>query len=262
MSKIGEYGLRVVKQTKDYALCFCPYHDDAHPSSVVYLDNMYFVCFGCHVKKPLEEVLEDLGVEGFSFEREREFELDLSQEHFKFTKPTDEALYYLDIRGVDVKKLPTYIVSPLNNCGVGFAFKDNKGKIIGAQVRLFPENVIGKVRFILQGKRSPMFGYFPEYLRGEYKKLVLFEKAIGCVKAQQACDNAGLSIACVSSAGSNVQRELLTMLPKTTPCFYDDDEAGRKAGYFLKKNGFDVYISKTPFDELKEEEITEILGGF
>lgn len=248
-------GLKVVRSTPRYFTCKCPFHNDSHASAMVYTDTMFFICFVCNIRKPLEQVLKDIDAEDFDVHREIPFEPDLVTETVRFIPPTPRAIAYMQSRGVDTDRLPDYITSVPEDTGVGFKFVDGRGKAIGAQLRIYPEHQGSFSRFVLVGERTPVFGPLREFLLGKYERVVLFEKAFGCLKAQQACDAHGLSVACVSSAGSAVQHGIAELFPFGTVAFYDNDKAGRRAGEKLKTLGFDVFISHIPVDEMPSDEL-------
>lgn len=257
---LQESGLRVVRSNKKYAVCHCPYpdHSDRHASSVVYLDNMWFVCFRCHISKPLEKVLKELELGVLDFERmsdPKQFNPVLWDEEIMFQPPTQEALDYMEQRGIPKDTvLPEWVKSPLDNRGVGFLFQ-NSSQQFGGQIRLFPAFVTNQaVRYVLYGKRLPWFGDMDRS-----KRIVCFEKAFGALKASLAIKKAGLPLSAISCAGSNFQVQLLDLVKPSTIFFFDDDEAGRRAAKNVKTAGFRVLIPNNPIDDLTIDEIAQIL---
>ena len=134
------------------------------------------------------------------------------------------------------------------------------GVPLGMQVRLFPENVKTKnIRYVLQGKRSEMFGYFPEFMRGEYRQLFAFEKAFGMLRAQQVSDKYKLGIAAICTAGSHIQNSLLGLVGIDTVFLFDNDNAGIHAGQYVNGRGFRVIIPKYPVDDMTEADLADLL---
>ena len=122
----GDTGLKIVRSNPRYSTCHCPLpgHTDRHASSVIYHDSHMFVCFRCHVRMPLEKLVEDLGLGTFEFQRPEDFAPLLYTENFLYQPLTDEALGYLGERGIeDFSKLPEWVVSPAKNNGVSFLFQ-------------------------------------------------------------------------------------------------------------------------------------------
>lgn len=255
--------LEITARNKRYATCKCPYHNDKHASAVIYNADKKFVCFTCHVVKPLEEVLRFLGIdaEDFDIDREEFVMPDLLAENFTYSLPTARALEYLNDRGVDTMRLPHYVASPKNDSGLGFLFETMLGKAIGMQIRLFPEHVRAKnVRYILQGERSEMFGSYKEYMTGKYKYLAAFEKAFATLRVQQISDIYNLGIATICTVGSHIQSNLLKLVDLNTVFFFDNDAAGRRAGDFVKSRGFRVIIPRWPADEMTSVDLADMLG--
>lgn len=256
--------LKFVSQNSRYAVCKCPFHNDRHASAVVYKRDKKFVCFTCNVTMPLSEVLSKLGIpeDEFDVEATDEFLMpDLLEDNFTFAKPSARALDYMNDRRIDTSRLPHYVVSPRGDNGVGFLFKTMLGEPIGMQVRLFPEKMrVQNVRYVLEGKRSEMFGYYREYKTKKYKHLAAFEKAFGTLRAQQVSDLFGLSVAAICTAGSHIQWNLLNLVDLNTVFFFDNDRAGRKAGEFVKSRGFRVIIPHCPTDEMNDADLAEMLG--
>ena len=250
-------GLKIVRSNPRYSICHCPLpgHMDRHASSVIYHDSHMFVCFRCHVRMPLEKLVQELGIGTFECERAEDFNPVLFSEGFSYRPLTDEALAYLREREIyDFEKLPQWVVSPAKNNGIGFLFK-NANKIFGLQVRLFPAFVEKQtVRYVLEGERLPWFGDL-QYAR----KIVVFEKAFGALKAQVAANTFNLPYTALCSAGSNYQNSLLDILPPTARFVFDNDEAGRRAAASVKQRGFRVFIPKKPIDDESVERVGEIV---
>ena len=258
----GETGLKIVRSNNRYTTCHCPLpgHNDKHASSVIYHDTNMFVCFRCHVKIPLEKLVEDLELGVFEFERSADFRPVLYTENFSYQPLTDEALSYLGERGIDdPTKLPEWVVSPGKNNGIGFLFQ-NAGKVSGFQVRLFPAFVERQtVRYVLEGDRLPWFGDL--HHAKKFGLLVLvFEKAFGTLKAQVAANIFGLPIVAVCSAGSNYQRQLLDIVGPTAKFIFDKDEAGARAAMSVKALGMRSFLPKLPIDDEPIERVAEIIN--
>lgn len=253
--KLSSDSLKVVKQTKKYALCKCPFHNDTHASAVIYFDTQMFTCFVCHLTKKVTDIV-DGGLDSI----ERFVMPDLIEEPLRYTKPTNEALQYLTERKVDIEQLPNFVVSPALNNGVGFLFTTMRGRATGMQVRLFPNFVYSKsVRYINYGEKQPFFGHYIDFMSGKYTQLAVFEKAFGALRAQQASEKSKLDIACLSSAGSNINSGLFSLIGLNTVFFLDNDSAGRRAAKSVAERGFRVIIPKNPVDEMPLETLTEML---
>lgn len=253
--KLSNDSLKVVKQTKKYALCKCPFHNDSHASAVIYFDTQTFTCFVCHITKKITDIV-DGGLDSI----ERFVMPDLTEEPLRYSKPTGEALRYLAERKIDVDKLPDFVVSPALNNGVGFLFTTMQGRSTGMQVRLFPDFVHSKaIRYINYGKKQPFFGHYVGFMSGKYTKLAVFEKAFGALRAQQVSEKNKLGIACLSSAGSNIDRNLFPLVGLNTVFFLDNDSAGRRAAKGVAERGFKVIIPGNPVDEMPLEALTEML---
>ena len=99
----GDTGLKIVRSNPRYSVCHCPLpgHTDRHASSVIYHDTHTFVCFRCHVRLPLEILVRDLGLGEFEVERPEGFAPVLYDEDFHFRPLTNEALGYMEGRGLD-----------------------------------------------------------------------------------------------------------------------------------------------------------------
>ncbi len=264
MNRISDFGLRVVRQTSKYATCHCPLHDDKHASALVYLDNMWFVCFVCNISKPLEKVLQDAGMEWRGVERSIDIDdIDLMSEVYKVQPLTAQAIDYLFSRGIDSYLLPDYIASPVHNKGISFCFKKNNGQLIGSQVRLFPENVAGKSwRYIFEGQRLPYMGNIASYYVNGYK-LFVFEKAFATLKAQIATNHFDLPVAPISSVGAHFQRSLLDITNVNTTFFFDNDIAGMNSARQVKKlTGARVIVSGQPLDELSIDDMRGYLQKY
>ena len=247
---------------KRYSMVKCPFHDDKHASAAVYHDGKagpWFICYACHTSMPLGEALKKVGIEDFDYEHQNDtFDLDLFCDSFVLRSPSDRALHYLAKRGIEVESLPPYVGSTDKDNGVAFAFGLN-GKYVGAQVRVFPEMQWGDVRYALEGKRTPFFGKYEAWRRGEYGRLLVVEKAFGTLKVQQASDKFDLGIAAICSAGSNMQRELFDYVDSDTTFLMDNDMAGRKAADRIKRLGYRVMIPTTPIDDWTIEKIGDVL---
>ena len=257
----GETGLKIVRSNPRYSTCHCPLpgHTDRHASSVIYHDSHMFVCFRCHVRIPLEKLLSELGLGTFEVERAADFSPVLFKEIFKFQPLTDEALAYLESRGIeDFSKLPEWVVSPAKNNGVSFLFQNN-GRVFGFQTRLFPAFVEREtVRYVLEGERLPWFGDLKQAKQFGLKVLV-FEKAFGALKAQVAANTFDLPFVALCSAGSHYQRELLDLVGISTKFVFDNDAAGRGAAEKVKLAGFRAFIPNRPIDDESIEKIGEIV---
>jgi hypothetical protein len=219
---------------------------------------MWFVCFRCHVSKPLEKVLEEVGMGTVDFERAsdpKQFNPVLWNEEFMFQPVTEEAVEYMAARGIPKDTvLPNWVKSPLDNRGVAFLFQSG-AKLHGGQIRLFPSFVTNPaVRYVLYGQRLPWFGDMDRS-----KKIVCFEKAFGALKAFLAIKQAGLPLSAISCAGSNFQTSLLDLVKPNAVFFFDDDEAGRRAAKVTKTAGFRVLIPNNPIDDLSIDEVASIL---
>ncbi len=261
--KVSETGIKVASQNKKYATCYCPFHDDKHASALVYLDNLWFVCFVCHISKPFVVAAQEAGLDATlisSIDSVQDF--DLMESGYKHNPPSIEAIEYLKGRGIE-GDLPTYVISPTSNSGVGFAFQKHTGEVIGAQVRLFPYNVKSKsVRYVFEGKRLPYFGNIQGYYRKGHK-LFVFEKAFAALKAQQAIDKFSLPIAAISAVGSHFQSELANIVNVNSTVFFDNDTAGVNAARKMKKEtGARVIISVRSLDELTIDEMRVYLERY
>lgn len=254
-------GLKIVRSNPRYSVCHCPLpgHSDRHASSVIYHDTHTFVCFRCHVRLPLEVLVRDLGLGEFEFERPDGFSPVLFNEDFHFRPLTNEALGYMEGRGLDdPTKFPEWVVSPAKNNGVSFLFR-NAGKAFGFQTRLFPAFVEKEtVRYILEGKRLPWFGDLA-HAKQFGLKIVVFEKAFGALKAQVAANTFDLPFVALSSAGSNYQKELLDVVGPDARFVFDNDEAGRRAAQAVKAAGFRAFIPLRPIDDESIERVGEIV---
>lgn len=263
MNRISDYGLKVARQNSRYATCHCPLHDDKHASALVYLDNLWFVCFVCNISKPLEKVLEDAGMDSSGVERGFDIgEIDLFSEDYKVQPLTKRATDYLSSRGID-QPVPSFVASPVHNKGVAFTFTKNNGEVIGSQVRLFPENVAGKSwRYVFEGKRLPYMGNIAPFYR-EKRRLMVFEKAFATLKAEIAINKFGLPIAAISTVGAHFQNELLPFINVNTTVFFDSDAAGINAANEMKKRtGARVIIAASPLDELTIEDMGRYLKKY
>jgi hypothetical protein len=263
MKQLSEFGLKITKQNKKYAMCLCPFHNDKNASAMIFLDNMWFICFVCHLSMPLEKALDGAGLDPSGVERIRTFEdLDLMTESYKVKPCSKMALHYLEGRGVTTGWLPKYIVSPTSDAGVGFAFTAG-GVPVGAQVRLFPHNVSGKgSRYIFEGRRLPWFGDMASAFT-EKNKLFVFEKAFATLKAAIVVRNLGLPIAVVSAVGSNVDSGLLDMAGVNTTFFFDNDEAGVRAARRTKdRTPSRVIVAAKLLDELDDVDMEAYLRKY
>lgn len=258
----GETGLRIVRSNQRYTTCHCPLpgHSDKHASSVIYHDSNTFVCFRCHIRLPLSQLLRELGLGEFDFETpEAEFNPTLFSENVRIQPLTDEAIFYLESRGfTSLEMLPSWVSSPLKNNGLAFLFQ-NFGKLFGTQVRLFPHFVTTpSVRYVFEGKRLAWFGDL-QHAKQYKTKIVVFEKAFGALRAQVVANKHEFPVTALCSAGSNIQPEILDLVGPVTPFVFDRDEAGFRAAKFVKSKGFQVFIPTHPFDEMSEEGVKKIL---
>ena len=246
--------LRVAKSTKRYTSCFCPFHNDQHASAIVYHDSMWFVCFTCHISLPLDAVVEDVD----QFERGLPDDLDLIIKPLRYHSLSDVAKDYLATRGI-YGNIPNWVKSPENGLGIALMFTTFTGDIVGAQIRLFPENVENRSwRYMFEGKRLQWLGNYRPH-----KNLFVFEKAFAAVKAQIAIDMFGLDAVAISSVGSHFQTSLLDMTTVDTVFFFDNDDAGRRAGKRVKEQtGATVVVPKHEMDELSFGEMKEKLERY
>jgi len=259
--RYGETGLRITSSNPRYSVCHCPLpgHSDTHASSVIYHDNNMFVCFRCHVRMPLEQLLKELGLGDFDFERVEDFNPVLFSEEIKYQPLTKEALLYIESRGFsEFEYLPQWVASPQKNNGVAFLFQNNR-RVFGYQTRLFPAFVKKEtVRYVLEGRRLPWFGDLGHALQFGIK-VIVFEKAFGTLKAQYAANKYGLPVTAVCSAGSNFQRALLDLVDLNVPFVFDNDVAGRSAADFVKKQGYRAWIPKLPIDDTPVDNVARII---
>ena len=261
--RLSNFGFRVERQTEKYALCYCPFHHDKYASAIIFLDSMWFSCFSCHVSMPASKAAQEAGYGEVELAGSPEnFNIDLLLEDVKTQPLTEEALEYLHTRGID-GDFPSYLVSPRSNSGVSFAFKNNRNQTIGLQTRLFPEYVLDKSsRYVFEGKRLPFFGD----ISGRYAKkdrLFVFEKAFATLKADIASKRYDLGISAISAVGSHFNAKLLDFTDIDTVFFFDNDEAGRKAGMRVKEiTGARVVLPGKPLDELTIEEMGEFLRKY
>lgn len=266
MVQLSDYGLRVVRRTRVYASCHCPLHDDKHASALVYLDNMWFVCFVCNISKPLVKVLQEAGMEWRGLDGPLDSslgEFDFLEDGYKVKPLTEEALKYLSERGLDAGSVPNYVSSPVHDKGVAFTFRSNQGLVVGAQVRLFPQNVVSKSwRYIFEGRRFPFMGNIAPYYK-EGRRLFVFEKAFATAKAEAAIKAYSLPIAAISSVGAHFQPALLEITNVDTVFFFDMDTAGMNAARTVKKKtGARVIVSGRPLDELEIEDMGKYLEKY
>lgn len=259
--RYGETGLKITHSNPRYSVCHCPLpgHDDRHASSVIYHDSNMFVCFRCHVRMPLEELLKNLGFGVFEFERVEDFNPILFEEVIKYQPLTNEGISYIQSRGFEkLEHLPQWVVSPARNNGVSFLFQ-NGGRVFGYQTRLFPAFVTREtVRYVLEGKRLPWFGDL-QHGKQFKTKVIVFEKAFGTLKAQYAANMYDLPVTAICSAGSNFQHGLLDLVTLDSPFVFDNDEAGRRAADFVKRRGYRVFIPKFPIDDSTVENVAKII---
>jgi hypothetical protein len=259
--RYGETGLRITSSNPRYSVCHCPLpgHSDTHASSVIYHDSNMFVCFRCHVRMPLEQLLKDLGLGDFDFEREEEFNPVLFSDELRYQPLTKEALLYIESRGFsELQYLPQWVVSPSKNNGVSFIFQNNN-KVFGYQTRLFPVFVKKEtVRYVLEGQRLPWFG---DLWHGKQfgTHVIVFEKAFGTLKAQYAANKYGLPVTAICSAGSNFQHRLLDLVDLNVPFVFDNDVAGRSAADFVTKQGYRALIPKLPIDDTPVDNVARII---
>jgi len=265
--RYDETGLKITTSNPRYSVCHCPLpgHNDKHASSVIYHDNNMFVCFRCHVRMPLEQLLKEVGLGVFEFDRPETFNPVLFTEKVRYQPLTDEALLYIESRGfTELEYLPSWVVSPLKNNGVGFLFQNNQ-KVFGYQVRLFPAFVQKQtMRYVLEGRRLPWFGDL-QHGKQYGTKIIVFEKAFGALKAQVAANKYGLPVTALSTAGSHYQHKLLDIVDINSPFVFDNDTAGRSAAEVLKKNGYKVFIPRYPIDDSSVDNVArmveKIIGG-
>lgn len=256
-----ETGLHIVKSNPRYSVCRCPLpgHNDTHASSVIYHDDNIFVCFRCHRRMPLEELLKEVGLGIWNFERPETFNPVLYDEPLRYQPLTKEALAYLEGRGItELELLPSWVVSPEQNNGVGFLFQNGR-KVLGYQTRLFPYFLGNEnMRYVLSGKRLPWFG---DLQRGKQDglKLLCFEKAFGTLKAYMAAQKYDLPVMPICSAGSHFQRQLLDIAGIDTVFVFDNDVAGVEAGKRVRHFGFRVVIPTNPVDEMSIEGVGNII---
>lgn len=260
--KVSDTGIKVASQNKKYASCYCPFHDDKHASSFVYLDNMWFVCTVCHISMPFAQAAREAGLDASFIQVEPTFDLDLLDDDYECQPLTKEATLYLESRGI-TGDVPRFLVSPKANNGVGFAFTKRSGEVIGSQVRLFPNNVRSKSwRYVFEGKRLPYFGNISTHYEKGYK-LFVFEKAFATVKAQMAIDNFGLPICAISAVGSHFQGGLLDIVNVNSTIFFDNDVAGVNAARKMKSlTGARVIIAARELDELTIKEMRVYLERY
>lgn len=259
--RYSETGLRIVHSNNRYSTCHCPLpgHNDTHASSVIYHDNNMFVCFRCHVRMPLEELLKQLGFGTFEFERSEDFNPVLYDEDIKYQPLTKEALLYIEGRGFpEFEYLPQWVVSPAKNNGVSFLFK-NSGRVFGYQTRLFPAFVQKEtMRYVLEGRRLPWFGDLQHGL--QYKtKIIVVEKAFGALKVQYAANKYDLPVTAISCAGSHFQRALLDLVDLNAPFIFDNDTAGKSSASFVKKQGYRALIPQYPLDDTPVDNVAKII---
>ena len=261
MSRYSETGLRITSSNSRYSVCHCPLpgHDDRHASSVIYHDSNMFVCFRCHVRMPLEQLLKDLGFGSFEFERMEDFNPVLFDETFRYQALTKEALLYIESRGFsELEHLPSWVVSPAKNNGVSFLFKNNN-RVFGYQTRLFPAFVTREtVRYVLEGKRLPWFGDL-QHAKQFGTKVIVVEKAFGTLKVQYAANKYNLPVTAICSAGSNFQHALLDLVNLNVPFVFDNDVAGRSAADIVKRQGYQAFIPTQPLDDAPVDKVVRII---
>lgn len=239
--------ITTVREYANYFLCKCPnpHHKDAHPSCILWKDTGTFKCMSC-----------DFSGVADGFETSDYFKLPDFDYVPKYYEPSVEVKSYLKSRRVEY--IPDFVVAPPHNDGVGFLQTQVNGQIIGLTQRMF--NPFGEnVRYIYQGRKGSYTGDISPFYENNYP-IIVFEKMFGMLRALTIAKNKDIPLTLLSSNGSKVDIRFWQRFNTASLVFImDNDMAGNKAKEFLKKFGFNAFVSKISTDELGDAEMERLL---
>ena len=196
------------------------------------------------------------GVEGFAdgFDTTGFFTLpdfDYVPEYYELSS---EGRGYLKIRGIN--NIPSFVVTPPHNDGVGFLQTEINGHVIGLTQRMFSP-FASNMRYIYQGRKAPYTGDISQFYTNN-KPIIVFEKMFGMLRALQF--ESGLTP--LSSNGSKVDIRFWQRFNCASILFVmDNDSAGRQAKDFLKSRGMNAFVSRVPTDEMTDTQMEELLAN-
>lgn len=236
-----------VREYQNYYLCKCPnpHHKDNHPSCILWKDTGKFKCMSCDFS-------------GFAdgFEGSANFRLPDFDYVPKYYDASNEIKEYLGLRGV--KYTPNFVVSPPHNDGVGFLQTHVNGQVIGLSQRMF--NPFGEnVRYIYQGRKASFTGDISPFYKDNFP-IIVFEKMFGMLRALSVSKEQGIPLTLLSSNGSKLDYKFWQRFNSASVIFImDNDMAGTKARDFLRKLGFNAFVSRSPTDEISDSEMEKLL---
>lgn len=239
--------ITTVREYQNYFLCRCPnpYHKDAHPSCILWKDTGRFKCMSC-----------DFTGHADGFDTTTHFRLPDFDYKPEFFNPSLEVTNYLKQRNIRI--IPDFVVTPQHNDGIGFVQTQINGHVIGLTQRMFSP-FSDNMRYIYQGRKGAYTGDIKPFFESNHP-LIVFEKMFGMLRGLTIATELALPLTILSSNGSNIDWRFWQRFNSANVLFImDNDMAGIKARDFLKKLGFNAFISKKETDELSDSEMEKLL---
>lgn len=238
--------ITTVREYQNYFLCKCPnpHHKDTHPSCILWKDTGRFKCMSC-----------DFTGHADGFDTSNYFKLPEFDYQPEFYNPSIEVLDYLKQRKVRV--VPDFVKTPAHNDGVAFVQSQINGHIIGLTQRMFTP--FENMRYIYDGRKGSYTGDIKPFFENNYP-IIVFEKMFGMLRGVTVATELGLPLTVLSSNGSNIDWRFWQRFNSANVLFImDNDMAGTKARDFLRKLGFNAFISRKETDELDDNEMEKLL---
>mgnify|MGYP001005789887 CR=1 FL=1 len=238
-----------VREYANYFLCKCPnpHHKDTHPSCILWKDTGKFKCMSC-----------DFAGFADGFESSNYFKLPDFDYVPQYFQPSEEVISYLGER--KIRHIPQFVVAPPHNDGVGFLQTHVNGQVIGLSQRMF--HPFGEnIRYIYQGRKGSYTGDITPFYESNCP-IIVFEKMFGMLRAYTVAKDWDIPLTLLSSNGSKLDFKFWQRFNSASLLFImDNDMAGVKARDFLKKLGFNAFVSRNPTDEISDSEMEKLLNN-
>jgi len=271
------FGLRVARNYTHYESCFCPYHNDTNPSSIFLKNEGVFYCYVCRTRKTLSQLAKDFDIEYVPSSTINQIaEIDLlspmgNSRIFESFMIYDDAISYLENRLISVETATSYrleydalthsIVFPQYFYWYDFSSLENfvRYRRIGSVHRSTPSSNIA-TRYAVVGEKVPLWPSHTFLNRPTGKvQLILSEGYFKTMMIAQAAKSIGWGdVVSLCVQGSHPTKDIIDLMKQNMVCIpiyiVDSDDAGKRAGLFMKGNGAQCILPSIAFDNMTLDE--------
>lgn len=277
--KASDFGLKVSRSYSKYDLCFCPFHNDLHPSASFYHETCSLYCFTCAKSFQLVDILKVTNSTSFSeFEIKELLDKIKSSIHMKNFETNDNisrivnsfpqvgsidneineiAVSYLERRNISVD-VATFYGLRANEDGIVFPQKID---ITASKVSGFVERIYAPKdktqRYFKHGELEIVWP-LKKVCDNNAKYLFLSEGPFKAMRIYKMLKDVGIndfiSVCSFGLKDTQVIFKLLSQFNKTVIVVGDNDKAGKRwATKFKTRKNFFPFSFVTPFDEVESD---------